>query len=208
MVVVRKKTIEEIITEVQRVAALIGRPPTGNDWAQHKAWGFTEAVSLRRQGYPWPKLLVMAGFEVTEQQAKLGRRAISPEQVEGARIAMLALCDENGFVPHRRWKENHGGHPGTFALMSYHNTRDWLVVLERMGFYAPPRKVNSKVTAKVEKFKDINDFIAKKKAQPVTIQEERDTSQTMAGYVNRVEVITRQQGNHLVRIERTYIQLR
>jgi uncharacterized membrane protein YqiK len=77
-----------------------------------------------------------------------------------------------------------------------------------MGFYAPPRKVNSKVTAKVEKFKDINDFIAKKKAQPVTIQEERDTSQTMAGYVNRVEVITRQQGNHLVRIERTYIQLR
>jgi len=208
MVVVRKKTIEEIITEVQRVAALIGRPPTGNDWAQHKAWGFTEAVSLRRQGYPWPKLLVMAGFEVTEQQAKLGRRAISPEQVEGARIAMLALCDENGFVPHRRWKENHGGHPGTFALMSYHNTRDWLVVLERMGFYAPPRKVNSKVTAKVEKFRDINDFITKRKAQPVTIQEERDTSQTMAGYINRVEVITRQQGNHLVRIERTYIQLR
>ena len=208
MVAVRRKTIEEIIAEVQRVAALIGRPPTGNDWAQHKAWGFTEAVSLRRQGYPWPKLLVMAGFEVTEQQAKLGRRAISPEQVEGARIAMLALCDENGFVPHRRWKENHGGHPGTFALMSYHNTRDWLVVLERMGFYAPPRKVNSKVTAKVEKFRDINDFITKRKAQPVTIQEERDTSQTMAGYVNRVEVITRQQGNHLVRIERTYIQLR
>lgn len=208
MVVVRKKTIEEIITEVQRVAALIGRPPTGNDWAQHKAWGFTEAVSLRRQGYPWPKLLVMAGFEVTEQQAKLGRRAISPEQVEGARIAMLALCDENGFVPHRRWKENHGGHPGTFALMSYHNTRDWLVVLERMGFYAPPRKVNSKVTAKVEKFKDINDFIAKKKAQPVTIQEERDTSQTMAGYINRVEVIERHHGGQLVRTERTYIQLR
>ncbi len=208
MVAVKRKTIEEIIAEVQRVAALIGRPPTGNDWAQHKGWGFTEAVSLRRQGYPWPKLLVMAGFEVTEQQAKLGRRAISPEQVEGARVAMLALCDENGFLPHRRWKENHGGHPGTFALMSYHNTRDWLVVLERMGFYAPPRKVNSKVTAKVEKFKDINDFIAKRKAQPVTIEEERDTSQTMAGYINKIEIIERQYAGHLVRTERTYIQLR
>ncbi len=208
MVAVRKKTIEEIITEVQRVAALIGRPPTGNDWAEHKAWGFTEALALKRQGYPWPKLLKLAGFEVTEQQAKLGRRAISPEQVEGARIAMMALCDENGFVPHRRWKENHGGHPGTFALMSYHNTRDWLVVLERMGFYAPPRKVNSKVTAKVEKFKDINDFIAKRKAQPVTIEEERDTSQTMAGYINKIEIIERQYAGHLVRTERTYIQLR
>ena len=208
MVAVRKKTIEEIITEVQRVAALIGRPPTCNDWAEHKAWGFTEALALKRQGYPWPKLLAMAGFEITEQQATLGRRAISAEQVEGARVAMLALCDENGFVPHRRWKENHGGHPGTFALMSYHNTRDWLVVLERMGFYAPPRKVNSKVTAKVEKFKDINDFIAKRKAQPVTIEEERDTSQTMAGYINKIEIIERQYAGHLVRTERTYIQLR
>ena len=92
--------------------------------------------------------------------------------------------------------------------MSYHNTRDWLVVLERMGFYAPPRKANSKGTAKVEKFKDINDFIAKRKAQPVTIEEERDTSHTMAGYINRVEVIERNHGGHLVRIERTYIQLR
>ena len=208
MVAVKRKAIEEIIAEVQRVAALIGRPPTGNDWAEHKSWGFTEALALKRQGYPWPKLLKLAGFEVTEQQAKLGRRAISPEQVEGARVAMLALCDDNGFLPHRRWKERHGAHPGTFALMSYFNTRDWLVVLERMGFYAPPRKANSKVTAKVEKFKDINDYITRKKAQPVTIEEERDSSQTMAGYVNRVEVITRQQGNHLVRIERTYIQLR
>ena len=208
MVAVRRKSIEEIITEVQRVAALIGRPPTGNDWAEHKAWGFTETLALKRQGYPWPKLLAMAGFEVTEQQAKLGRRALSAEQVEGARVAMMAISDENGFLPHRRWKENHGGHPGTFALMSYHNTRDWLVVLERMGFYAPPRKVNSKVTAKVEKFKDINDYITRKKAQPVTIQEERDTSQTMAGYINRVEVIERQYAGHLVRTERTYIQLR
>ena len=208
MVAVRKKTIEEIIAEVQRVAALIGLPPTGNDWAEHKSWGFTEALALKRQGYPWPKLLAMAGFEVTEQQAKLGRRALSAEQVEGARVAMLAISDENGFVPHRRWKENHGGHPGTFALMSYHNTRDWLVVLERMGFYAPPRKVNSKVTAKVEKFKDINDFIAKRKAQPVTIEEERDTSQTMAGYINKIEIIERQYAGHLVRTERTYIQLR
>ena len=208
MVAVRKKTIEEIVTEVQRVAALIGRPPTGSDWAEHKAWGFTEALALKRQGYPWPKLLAMAGFEVTEQQAKLGRRAISAEQVEGARVAMLAISDENGFLPHRRWKENHGGHPGTFALMSYHNTRDWLVVLERMGFYAPPRKAGSKVDAKAEKFKDINDYITRKKAQPVTIQEERDTSQTMAGYVNRVEVIERNHGGHLVRTERTYIQLR
>jgi len=208
MVAVRKKTIEEIIAEVQRVAALIGRPPTGNDWAQHKAWGFTEAVSLRRQGYPWPKLLVMAGFEVTEQQAKLGRRAISPEQVEGARVAMLALCDENGFVPHRRWKERHGSHPGTFALMSYHNTRDWLVVLERMGFYAPPRKAGSKVDAKVTKYKNLEDFITKRKAQPVTVEEERATSQAMAGYINRVEIIERHHGGHLVRTERTYIQLR
>lgn len=208
MVAVKRKEIGEIIAEVQRVAALIGRPPTGNDWAQHKACGFTEAVSLRRQGYPWPKLLVMAGFEVTEQQAKLGRRAISPEQVEGARVAMLALCDENGFVPHRRWKERHGSHPGTFALMSYHNTRDWLVVLERMGFYAPPRKAGSKVDAKVAKYKSLEDFIAKKKAQPVTVEEERDTSQTMAGYVNRVEIIERHHGGQLVRTERTYIQLR
>ena len=208
MVAVKRKAIEEIITEVQRVAALIGRPPTGNDWAEHKAWGFTEALALKRQGYPWPKLLKLAGFEVTEQQAKLGRRAISPEQVEGARVAMMALCDENGFVPHRRWKERHGAHPGTFALMSYFNTRDWLVVLERMGFYAPPRRVGSKVTAKVEKFKDINDFIAKRKAQPVTIEEERATSQTMAGYVNRVEIIERNHGGYLVRTERTYIQLR
>ncbi len=208
MVAVKRKTIEDIITEVQRVAALIGRPPTGNDWAEHKAWGFTEALALKRQGYPWPKLLSMAGFEVTEQQAKLGRRAISPEQVEGARIAMLAISDENGFLPHRRWKENHGAHPGTFALMSYHNTRDWLVVLERMGFYAPPRKANSKVDAKVEKYRDINDFIAKKQAQPVTMEEERNTSQTMAGYVNRVEIITRQLHGQLVRTERTYIQLR
>jgi len=208
MVAVKRKTIEEIIAEVQRVAALIGRPPTGNDWAEHKAWGFTKALALKRQGYPWPKLLKLAGFEVTEQQAKLGRRAISPEQVEGARVAMLALCDENGFVPHRRWKERHGSHPGTFALMSYHNTRDWLVVLERMGFYAPPRKAGSKVDAKVTKYKNLEDFITKRKAQPVTVEEERATSQTMAGYINRVEVITRQQGNHLVRIERTYIQLR
>ncbi len=208
MVAVKRKEIGEIIAEVQRVAALIGRLPTGNDWAEHKAWGFTEALALKRQGYPWPKLLALAGFEVTEQQAKLGRRAISAEQVEGARVAMLAISDENGFVPHRRWKENHGGHPGTFALMSYHNTRDWLVVLERMGFYAPPRKVGSKVDAKVEKFRDINDFIAKKKAQPVTIEEERDTSQTMAGYINRVEVLERYHGGHLVRTERTYIQLR
>jgi len=208
MVAVRKKTIEEIIAEVQRVAALIGRPPTGNDWAQHKAWGFTETVALKRQGYPWPKLLQMAGFEATEQQAKLGRRAITPEQVEGARLAMMALRDENGAVPQRRWKENHGSHPGTFALMSYHNTRDWLVVLERMGFYAPPRKAGSKVDAKVAKYKNLDDFISKKKAQPVTIQEERDTSQTMAGYINRVEVIERNHGGHLVRTERTYIQLR
>ena len=208
MVAVKRKEIGEIIAEVQRVAALIGRPPTGNEWAKHKGGGFTQSQALKRQGYPWAKLLVMAGFEVTEQQAKLGRRALSAEQVEGARVAMLALCDENGYIPHRRWKENHGGHPGTFALMSYHNTRDWLVVLERMGFYAPPRKVGSKVAAKVEKFKDINDFITRKKAQPVTIEEERNTSQTMAGYVNRVEVIERNHGGHLVRTERTYIQLR
>ena len=208
MVAVQRKTIEEIIAEVQRVAALIGRPPTGNDWAQHKAWGFTEAVSLRRQGYPWPKLLAMAGFEVTEQQAKLGRRAISAEQVEGARVAMLAISDENGFVPHRSWQENHGGHPGTFALMSYHNTRDWLVVLTAMGFYAPPRKAGSKVDAKLAKYKSLDDFIAKCKPQPVTVEEERDTSQTMAGYINRVEVIERNHGGHLVRTERTYIQLR
>lgn len=196
--------LDLVFEEIRRITDTLGRPPTGQDWEKRRTPNLPARSKLYRHGWTWHELLRLAGCEPTRQQAKLGSRALTTEKAEAARIALLELQERIGYISRKRWRREHGDLPSVEALMGYHNCAQWNDALAAMGLDVLER-TDQRHGAQ---WRDPLATITQAGGQFVSVEEERDSSQAMTGYLTKVETITREHGGQLVRTERQYIQLR